>query len=110
VQDAIRTGTRRWSHPAVEEAVTTIGWRSLTMSENPDTIRAQFRRAYEDAASAADADTLRGMRAPAEVAGELPAVRHLVPVAALPERGALPADLLEAMRAQVAGEEAPCPG
>lgn len=110
VQDAIRTGSRRWSHPAVEEAVTTIGWRSLAMSENPDTIRAQFRRAYEDAATAADTDTLRAMRAPADVAGELVApVRKLAPVAALPERGPLPADLLESMRAQVEGE-APCPG
>lgn len=37
--------------PTTQEAVLKIGWRGICMSENPDTIRAQFRQVYETCAS-----------------------------------------------------------
>lgn len=43
-----RTGRPCWSHPAVAEAVKTIGWYDLCMSTNAETIRSQFMRIYED--------------------------------------------------------------
>lgn len=111
VRDAIRTGQRAWDHPAVETAVTTIGWRQIAMSENPDTIRAQFRRAYEDAAAEADRAAVREMRAPALAAASLGpvTVAQLPPVPSLPEREPLPSDLLAAMRATLTPQEPPCP-
>lgn len=36
------------SHPAISEAVRTIGWWDLCRSTSPETIRAQFLRIYED--------------------------------------------------------------
>lgn len=33
--------------PLTQKAVEYIGWRDLCMSENPDTIRAQFRQVYQ---------------------------------------------------------------
>lgn len=33
--------------PTTQKAVLKIGWRGICMSENPDTIRAQFRQVYE---------------------------------------------------------------
>lgn len=33
--------------PTTQSAVLKIGWRGICMSENPDTIRAQFRQVYE---------------------------------------------------------------
>lgn len=44
-----RTGRPRWSHPALEEAVKAIGWYEICMSTNPETLRSQFTRMYEDA-------------------------------------------------------------
>lgn len=37
-----------FSHPLVEQAMNTIGWRELCLSENQVSDRAQFLRAYED--------------------------------------------------------------
>ena len=33
--------------PVTQQAVSKIGWRGICMSENPDTIRAQFRQVFE---------------------------------------------------------------
>jgi hypothetical protein len=53
VTAAIRAGGARvrpeFSHPAIAETVTAIGWSSLCGSENQDVARGQFARMYETA-------------------------------------------------------------
>ena len=39
-----------WSHPALAEAVATIGWRELCMADNLAVSRAHFWKVYETAA------------------------------------------------------------
>lgn len=53
-----------WSHPAIAQAVAAIGWWQLCMSENPDTVRAQWRRAYEEFAASMDRAGVISMEAP----------------------------------------------
>lgn len=36
-----------WSHPAVEQAVNSIGYREICMSDRVDVLRAHFTKAYE---------------------------------------------------------------
>jgi len=36
-----------WSHPAIEQAVNSIGYRQICVSEKPDVVRAHFTKAYE---------------------------------------------------------------
>jgi hypothetical protein len=47
-----------FSHPAVKAAVRAIGWRSVCLSENQDTLRAHFFRAYEPERTQADTRTI----------------------------------------------------
>lgn len=47
-----------FSHPAVQAAVRAIGWRQLCLSENQDTLRAHFFRAYEPERVQADTRTI----------------------------------------------------
>jgi hypothetical protein len=50
VQRAARAGFDRrveWSHPAVAEIVETLSWWEICHSEQPATLRAQFRDLYE---------------------------------------------------------------
>jgi len=54
VQDGVRSrglaaGPPDWSHPAVAAAVSSLGWRDLCLSTNPDVTRAHFLRLYESA-------------------------------------------------------------
>lgn len=53
------------SHPAISEAISAIGWWDLRTSSNPETIRAQFLRIYEDCQRRADRPILAGSRAEA---------------------------------------------
>ncbi len=81
VQQAIaahgRNGGCAWSHPAVARAVEAIGWWPLCMSSNPDTVRAQFRRAYEEFAGPVDRETTATMTLPeGAVARPLEAPEH----------------------------------
>lgn len=45
-----------FSHPAIAETVSTIGWWDLCHSTNPETIRAQFLRLYTEARDRHDTD------------------------------------------------------
>ena len=40
-------GSPDWSHESVSDAVRCIGWRNLCLSENQDTTRAHFFKAYD---------------------------------------------------------------
>lgn len=40
-------GTPVWTHVIVEQAVRSIGWRNIRMSENPTADRARFLQAYD---------------------------------------------------------------
>lgn len=51
-------GSPVWSHPAVAAAVASIGWRSICLSENPDTLRAHFLKGYEAERERCDTRTL----------------------------------------------------
>lgn len=48
-------GKAEWSDAIVAEAVRTIGWREICMSENQGVLRAHFFKVYEKIASSADA-------------------------------------------------------
>lgn len=56
--DTGRASIPRWSHPALSEAISSIGWFNLCTSANPETMRAQFTRLYEDAKRRHDRDAL----------------------------------------------------
>jgi hypothetical protein len=56
-----RIGTPQFSHQAVTNAVHAFGWRTICMSENHDTLRAHFLRAYELERVKSDKDTIRGL-------------------------------------------------
>jgi len=43
-----RTGSPAWSHPAIGEAVKTVGWWNICNSSNSETLRSQFLKIYED--------------------------------------------------------------
>jgi hypothetical protein len=43
-----RNSRPNWSHPAVAEAVKSIGWWDICNSTNLDTVRSQFWRCYEE--------------------------------------------------------------
>ncbi|WP_116996298.1 hypothetical protein [Desertimonas flava] len=58
VREAMRDDTTDWSHPAVKEAVDTIGWWDLRHSTNVDTVRAHFVKFYATAADRAWAPML----------------------------------------------------
>ena len=53
-----RASLPNWSHPAIGETVKAIGWFAICQSTNPDTMRAQFMRMYEDAQKRSDIDVL----------------------------------------------------
>ena len=46
--DGGRSRVPSWTHPAVAETVRAVGWFSLCSSTNPETMRAQFLRLYDD--------------------------------------------------------------
>lgn len=48
-----------WSHPLVEQAVKTLGWRNLRMSEDQTADRARFISAYEQLTNRASAEDMR---------------------------------------------------
>lgn len=49
-----------WSHQAIETTVRAIGWWALCQSTNPDTLRAQFLRLYDDARTETDRKVIAG--------------------------------------------------
>lgn len=51
-------GNPVWSHPLVERAVRTMGWRELRMSENQTADRARFLQCYEQLVSRAERDDM----------------------------------------------------
>jgi uncharacterized protein (DUF1684 family) len=53
-----RSSLPDWSHEAIGETVKAIGWFSICQSTNPDTMRAQFMRMYEDSQKRHDIDVL----------------------------------------------------
>lgn len=42
-------GEPKWSHPAIEAAVESIGWREVCLSDNAPALRAHFAKSYEAA-------------------------------------------------------------
>jgi hypothetical protein len=48
-----------WSHPAIQEAVKAIGWWEICSTTNPEALRAQFRRMYEEIVEKAEQSVLR---------------------------------------------------
>jgi hypothetical protein len=55
VKDVGIYGQTEWSDAIIGEAVRTIGWREVCMSENQGVLRAHFFKIYEKIASSADA-------------------------------------------------------
>jgi hypothetical protein len=53
-------GTPEFSHEAIAETVRNMGWRGLCMSENVETSRSQFWRAYEELVTRFDRKILVG--------------------------------------------------
>ena len=53
-----RGSSPEFSHPAILEAVRAIGWWNICSSSNPETMRAQFLRIYEDTQKRHDLDVL----------------------------------------------------
>ena len=53
-----RGGIPEWSHESIAEAVRSIGWWNLCQSSNPETLRSQFLRLYEDARKESDNTSL----------------------------------------------------
>lgn len=53
-----RVALPEFSHPALDESVRAIGWWNLCSSSNPETMRAQFLRIYEDAQKRHDLEVL----------------------------------------------------
>ena len=51
-------GNPVWSHPLVERAVKTMGWRELRMSENQTADRARFLQCYEQLSERAEREDL----------------------------------------------------
>ena len=51
-------GNPVWSHPLVERAVRTIGWRELRFSENQTADRARFIQCYEQLTERAERENL----------------------------------------------------
>jgi len=51
-------GQTDWGNAIVEEAVRTIGWREICMSENQGVLRAHFFKVYEKLASTLDANVI----------------------------------------------------
>ena len=58
-----RMGTPIFGHPTIDQAVKSLGWNNICMSENIDILRGQFLRAYGGMADAHDNAILRGMSA-----------------------------------------------
>ena len=54
----ISTTVDAFSHPAISETVSSIGWWDLSHSTNPETIRAQFLRLYADVRTRLDVEVL----------------------------------------------------
>lgn len=46
--DGGRRRSPMWTHPAVADTVRSIGWYNLCATTNPETMRSQFLRLYED--------------------------------------------------------------
>lgn len=66
------SGLCRWSHPALEEAASSVGWWSLSNGENPSAVHSQFLKAYEGVKRAAVTQaSLRSAKIPLSTA-ELP--------------------------------------
>jgi hypothetical protein len=55
-------GRPSFSHPAVSQAVETIGWWEIRNSHNIDTLRSQFWKVYEEYARELDRDVLTTQR------------------------------------------------
>jgi hypothetical protein len=53
-------GQPSFTHIAIEETVKNLGWRSLCMSDNIETLRSQFWRAYEEMVTKYDRFALVG--------------------------------------------------
>jgi hypothetical protein len=51
-------GKPAWSHPLIERAVKSIGWRELRMSENQTADRARFIQAYEQITERAEKENM----------------------------------------------------
>jgi len=64
-----------WSHPAIADAVEAIGWSSICASEEPEILRAQFRRAYEGASQRHRDPAARALAK--EIAGSGPVLKQL---------------------------------
>jgi len=56
--DGGRSRVPSWTHPAVAETVRAVGWFSLCSSTNPETMRAQFLRLYDDTRRRHDDDLM----------------------------------------------------
>jgi hypothetical protein len=46
--DGGRSRVPNWSHPAIAETIRAVGWFQFCSSTNPEAMRAQFLRLYED--------------------------------------------------------------
>lgn len=55
-----RSRSPEWSHPAIADTVRAVGWYTLCSSTNPEAMRAQFLRLYDDGRRARDEQTLTG--------------------------------------------------
>lgn len=49
-----RNGSVDWSHPAISEAVRTMGWVNMCLSENIDVVRGQFFKVYDSISGRSD--------------------------------------------------------
>lgn len=56
--DGGRTRVPTWSHPAITETIRAVGWFQFCASTNPEAMRAQFLRLYEDNRRRLDDETM----------------------------------------------------
>lgn len=64
-----RSGRPKFSHPAIEKAVRTIGWYDICMSTNQETMRSQFWKCYDDIVKEHDTEALTSVGRLALTAG-----------------------------------------
>jgi hypothetical protein len=60
------TGKPEWTHDAVSEAVRCIGWTNLCLSQNQETTRAHFFKAYDGISQRTDRAAQTGYKAELE--------------------------------------------
>ena len=59
-----RTRRVEWSHPAIGEAVSAMGWTNMCLSENIDVVRGHFFKIYNSVSKRTDRDVQVGNALP----------------------------------------------